>query len=152
MSRVGFIVNMETTYHVEIRCETIPVDDESVTQWFQDQAGVRDVTILRAANNVLCEFTKRHSSFELFAPALAELGYTGMENMKSTISESSLVGGAINWISSVPVLIWFAVATIFIGLLARRIMHGLKLDRSTKAIHLIINHEIKLPDAKANKN
>ena len=132
----GLIFNMETTYHIEIRCATIPVDDESLIQWFRDQPGVRDVTVTRPANNVVCKITKRHGSFKLFAPPLAELGYTGLESMKSTISKSSLVGGAFNWISSVPVFIWFAVAAVLIGLLARRIIHGWKLDRSTKAVHL----------------
>ncbi len=137
----GFIANMETTYHIEIRCETIPAGDERLTQWFRDQAGVRDVIITRPANNVVCKITKRHGSFELFAPPLAELGYTGLESMKSTISKSSLIGGAINWISSVPALIWFAVAAVTIGLLARRIIHGWKMDRPTKAIHLKIDDD-----------
>lgn len=118
----GFIANMETSYFVSIRCDTVPEDDQKLAIWFKEQDGVEDVSTLRDGNTINVEYTKRHVSFELAMPPLAELGYTGLQGWNSTISRASVGGAALNWASKIPVLVWFAVAAVLTTLLARKII------------------------------
>jgi hypothetical protein len=118
----GSLASMETSYFISIRCRSLPPDDQELVRWFEELDGVQDVSTSRNENTVNVEFTKRHGSFELVTPPLPELGYTGLQGMKSTITNYSLMGGFLNWISKIPVMVWFTVATVFAALLARRII------------------------------
>ena len=104
------LASMETSYFISIRCHSLPPDDQQLARWFEELDGVQDVSTSRTENTVNVEFTKRHSSIELVTPPLPELGYTGLQGMKSTISNHSLVGGIQNWVSKIPMMVWFTVA------------------------------------------
>lgn len=116
------IASMETSYRIAIRCRSLPPDDQKLVTWFEELDGVENVSASRNENTVNVEFTKRHGRFELVTPPLAKLGYTELQGMKSTIRNHSLIGGMLNWVSRIPVMVWFAVAAVFAALLVRRIM------------------------------
>lgn len=127
----GVLANMETSYRATIRCQTLPADDERLVNWFEELDGVQDVSVLRDGNTINVEFKKRHGPFELVAPPLAELGYTGLKGLKTTISKPSLIGGAVIWVSEVPDAVWFMIAAAFTALLARKIIQCRSVSSTT---------------------
>ncbi|MCO6455931.1 MAG: hypothetical protein J5I93_11590 [Pirellulaceae bacterium] len=120
----GLVANMDTSYRISIRCQSLPADDHGLAEWFRRQEGVQSVTTSRVGQTVTVEYAKRHGSYELLAPPLEKLNYLGLQSMSSTISKPSLIGGARIWVSRVPAWLWFAVAVVLAVLLAGKILRG----------------------------
>ena len=109
----GLVANMETTYRLAIRVQTLPPNDEELAKWFRRQSGVKDVVTVREGGAVIVTYKKRFGSFELVTPPLAELGYAGPSwGMSSTASLPSIYGAARNWIGKVPPWLWLAIAAL----------------------------------------
>jgi hypothetical protein len=120
----GFIANIESSYRVSIRCNTLPADDTKLAEWYGDRVGVQDVSTTRIGNTTFVEFTNRRGSIELFTPPLAEFGYKGLQKMESTTTKSSIIGGAFNWFSKLPMFVWFGVAAVLCAFLVRKVVSG----------------------------
>lgn len=106
----GLVANMETTYRLTLRCQTLPASDEELAKWIRRQGGVIHVATVREGNTVVVTFKKRFGSFELPMPPLAELGYTDLQGVHSTASLPSIFGAALTWIGKVPPWLWLAIA------------------------------------------
>ena len=58
----GVLANMNASYHVSIRCGSLPADDQRLVHWFEEQDGLQNVSTSRAGNTVNVEFTRRYGS------------------------------------------------------------------------------------------
>jgi hypothetical protein len=120
----GFLANRDASHRVSIRCRTIPANDQQLAKWYEAQEGVKDVSTSREGDTVNVTFTKRHGSFELLTPPLADLGYSGVQGMNTSIYNPSIIGGALLMISRIPVWIWFGASTVVAALVVRRTIRG----------------------------
>jgi hypothetical protein len=118
----GLVANMENSYRLAIRCQTLPPSDEELAKWFRRQGGVYDVVTVREGGAVIVTFKKRFGSFELFTPPLADLGYVGLQGMDSTASLPSPFGAALIWIRKVPPWLWFLIAASAAAILVARVL------------------------------
>jgi hypothetical protein len=121
----GLVVNMETTYRLTLRCQTLPASDEALAKWIRRQGGVIHVATVREGNTVVVTVKKRFGSFELPRLPLAELGYT-VHGMESTASLPSTFGAARTWIGKVPPWLWLAIAASGAAILAVQVLHARK--------------------------
>jgi hypothetical protein len=120
----GLVANMENSYRLAIRCQTLPASDEELAKWFRRQGGVYDVVTVREGGAVIVTFKKRFGSFELPMPPLADLGYTGLHRMETTASLPSPFGAALNWIRKVPPWLWFVIAASGAAILVARVLRA----------------------------